>query len=117
GGGSSFAAAAITTPASGSTLGGSTVSFQWSAGTGTSSQYWLRVGTTGAGSYDISGALYNGTSATISAVPTNGSTIYVRLYSQNVATGVWAANDYPYTAFHRSGGGSSFAAAAITTPV
>src|SRR5207237_3697241 len=68
----SFAAAAIITPARGSTLGGSTVNFQWSAGTGTSSQYWLRVGTTGVGSYDIFAALYNGTSATVSGVPTNG---------------------------------------------
>ena len=40
-----------------------------------------------------------GISATVTGIPTNGGTIYVRLYSYNVSTSAWVSNDYTYTAF------------------
>jgi serine protease len=89
--------AQMTTPAPGSTLTASTVQFQWTGGTGVS-QYWLHVGTM-AGEKD----LYNqnqGTnlSASVTGLPTNGSTVYVRLWSY--ADGTWQYNDYTYIAAH-----------------
>ncbi len=117
GSGGSFTPAAITSPSNGSTLTSSTVTFQWNAGTGTTGGYWLRVGTTGVGSYDISAALNAGTSATVSGLPSNGGTVYVRLYSQNANSGQWVSNDYTYTAGTGGGGsGGSFTSAAITSP-
>ena len=90
--------ATITSPVNGSTLPGSPVSFQWTTGTGVT-QYWLSVSKTGAGGGD----LFNSdpgpglvTSKTISGLPTDGSTIYVRLYSHIGASWPWV--DYTYTA-------------------
>jgi hypothetical protein len=85
----------LTTPAPGSTLGGSSATFTWSAGAGPQS-YALKVGTLGVGSSDV----YNGnpttsTSAAVSSIPTNGKTLYVRLaYEIN---GSWNHFDYTYT--------------------
>ena len=72
--------AVLTTPAPGSTLTGSNVTFGWSMGTGVS-EYWLYVGTTGVGSADKYNAL-TGTNRTVSVsgLPSSG-TVYVRLYS------------------------------------
>ncbi|MDR3771852.1 MAG: chitobiase/beta-hexosaminidase C-terminal domain-containing protein [Terracidiphilus sp.] len=74
------AQSAITSPTPGSTLTGSTVTFNWTPTSGASG-YSLWLGSTGAGSND----LYNshetvGTSATAKGLPTNGETIYARLY-------------------------------------
>jgi hypothetical protein len=90
------AKASMTSPSPGSTLAGSTATFTWSAGSGVS-QYSLAVGTTGAGSAN----LYNrstGTarSAAVTGLPTNGSTVYVRLWS--LIGGAWQWNDYTYRA-------------------
>jgi len=87
--------AVMSTPAPGSTLSGSTVTFTWSAGTGASA-YWLDVGTVqGQGNiYAANVGLI--TSQTVSGIPTNGVTIYVRLWTQ--ISGVWSYNDYTYTA-------------------
>ncbi len=73
------AAAAITSPAPGSTLTSASTTFTWNAATGANS-YYLWVGTT-LGGYDIAnlGPL-TGTSTTIS-LPTNVATIYVRLWT------------------------------------
>jgi hypothetical protein len=89
-------AAVMSSPTPGSTLSGSSVAFTWTAGGGVSS-YEIKVGTTGAGSYNI----YNSgsTSAlgeTVSGLPTNGGTVYVRLYSK--INGAWRSIDYTYTA-------------------
>ncbi|MDO8678503.1 MAG: carboxypeptidase-like regulatory domain-containing protein, partial [Acidobacteriota bacterium] len=90
------AKAALTSPTPGSILTGSTVTFQWNTGTSVS-QYWLYVGTGSAGSAN----LYNASQGTdlwrtVSGLPTNGSTVNVRLWS-NLATG-WEFNDYTFTA-------------------
>lgn len=92
--------AAITNPGNGSTLDGASQTFQWDAGTNVA-QYRLWVGTT-AGSKD----LYNQSTgltqqATVTGLPVNGSTIYVRLNSY--ISGVWQYNDYVYTAVTAAG--------------
>ena len=99
--------ATMSSPSPGSTLSSSTVTFTWTAGTGT--EYWLFVGK--AGGADV----YNkstGTSlsATVSGIPTDGSTINVRLYTY--AGGSWLSSDYTYTASGASSGGK----AAMSSP-
>ncbi len=89
--------AVLTTPTPGSTLSGSSVTFGWTAGTSVS-MYSFHLGTTGPGSAD----LYNSgntaaLSATVNGLPTNGTTIYARIYSW--INGAWQTNDYTYTAF------------------
>jgi hypothetical protein len=90
------AKAQMTTPAPSSTLTSSTVMFQWTGGTGVS-EYWITVGSTAGGQEFYSLGL-TGLSATASALPTNGSTVYVRLWSRLDAG--WQYNDYTYTASH-----------------
>jgi subtilase family serine protease len=110
----SFVAAAVSSPAPGSTLTGSTVTFEWTSGTATSGEYWIRVGTTGVGSYNVFAGEFAGTSATIAGLPTTGITVYVRLYSQNAATTAWVSNDYTYTA--DTSVAPAFVAAVISSP-
>jgi hypothetical protein len=91
----------ITTPTPGSTLTGSTVTFNWTAGSG-SSAYWLDIGSTpGGNQYFQSGNLGNVLTVTASGLPTDGSTVYVTLYS--LVGGNWVANGYTYTAFSSTG--------------
>ncbi len=99
----------ITTPPPSSTLSGSSVTFDWTAGSGATA-YWIDVGST-AGGHDIysSGNLGNVLSTTVSGLPTNGSTIYVTLYS--MVGGVWVSNAYTYTAFNLAAAGG-----VMTTP-
>ncbi len=98
----------ITTPTPGSTLSVSSVAFGWTAGAGTSA-YWLTVGSTAGGDdYYSSGNLGNVLTATVNGLPTNGSTLYVTLYS--LISGAWVPNAYTYTAFTAAAGG------VITTP-
>jgi sugar lactone lactonase YvrE len=88
--------AALATPAPGSTLTATTVKFTWSAGTGVA-QYDLHLSAVAPGGYDIySSGHITGHSTTVSAIPTNGETIYARLYSY--IGGVTYYNDYTYTA-------------------
>jgi len=54
------------------------------------------IGSTGVGSYN----LFNSTpitaiQASVTGLPTNGTTLYVRLYS--MINGAWQYNDYIYT--------------------
>ena len=86
--------AAMVSPAPGSTLTGSSTTFTWTAGSGVSA-YSLWVGTT-AGGNDLYQAVFSGTSTTIN-LPTNGVTIYVRLWS--VINGGLQFHDYTYTEF------------------
>ncbi len=92
----------LTTPTPGSTLTGSTVTFDWTAGSGASG-YWIDVGSTaGAHNYYSSGNLGNVLTLTVNGLPTDGSTVYVTLYT--LIGGSWTANDYTYTAFNSTGG-------------
>ena len=88
-------ASAITSPAPGSTLTSSSVTFSWTAGTGVADRY-LMVGTTFGGSNIYVGYQGNASSRTVTGLPTNGATVYVRLMSY--ISGAWQINDYTYTA-------------------
>lgn len=84
----------LTTPAPGSTLSGSAVTFSWTPGTFTTFQF--RLGTT-TGSNNIYGSgQTTKTSVTVSGLPVNGSTIHARLYYLVGST--WKSVDYTYTA-------------------
>ena len=86
----------LTTPAPGSHLSSSTVTFQWSPGGGVTG-YEIAVGTNWPGSNDIYGSsVLQSTSATVSGLPTNGVTVYVMLRYQ--INGAWYASFYTYTA-------------------
>jgi hypothetical protein len=71
--------ATLTSPTPGSTLPATGATFKWTTETGATG-YILSVGTTGVGSYNVyySGSV-TATSATVSSLPANGETIYVRL--------------------------------------
>jgi trimeric autotransporter adhesin len=99
----------MTTPPPGSVLTSGTVTFSWTAGAGASS-YWIDAGsTTGAHDYYSSGSLGNVLTTTVSGLPTDGSAIYVTLYS--LIGGTWTGNTYPYTALNATSG-----LAQITSP-
>jgi hypothetical protein len=91
--------ATMSSPANGATLGSSTVTFQWTAGTAT--LYGLWVGSTGVGSCDLvqtggTGAL----SYMATGLPIDGRTLNVRLWS--LVNGAWQSHDYTYTAWSGS---------------
>jgi Chitobiase/beta-hexosaminidase C-terminal domain len=85
----------VTSPAAGSLMPGSTVTFRWSPGLAVE-KYSLYVGTAGAGSHDVyvSG---NATAltATVTNIPAYGAPLYVRLNSR--VNGAWQSADYVYT--------------------
>jgi hypothetical protein len=71
------------------------VTFAWPGGAGPAT-YQLWLGTTGVGSKN----LYNsgsttGTTETVTGLPTDGVTLYARLWS--LIDGKWQSNDYTYT--------------------
>ena len=88
------ARAQMVAPAPSSTLTSSTVTFQWTGGTGVS-QYFLEVGST-EGLHEYFNQGLTSLSATVSGLPTNGSRVWVRLWS--MINGAWQWNDYTYTA-------------------
>ena len=102
------AKAQIAAPSPGSTLTSSTVTFSWNSGSGVS-QYWLELGTTLGGTQIYSQSQGAGMSATVGGLPTNGTPVYVRLWS--LIGGLWQFNDYTYTA-----AGSAAVRAQITSP-
>jgi hypothetical protein len=103
------AAAAITTPANtGDTLTGSSYTFQWNTGTGVT-QYWLWIGSSQGSNNILSQGSGGNTSLAVSGLPTDGSTVYVRLFS--MIAGSWQTNDYNYVANN-----TPPAKAAMTTP-
>jgi hypothetical protein len=71
--------AVLTAPAPGATLTDTTAAFTWTAGTG-ADQYWLDVGNT-AGHGEISAGAVTATSKTVSGLPCDGRTLYVRLWT------------------------------------
>ena len=88
--------AAMTSPAPGSILAGSTVVFTWSQALGATG-YYLWIGSTGVGSNNIyNSAEKTVTSYTMTSMPTNSEPIYVRLITN--FNGFWAWKDYTYTA-------------------
>jgi hypothetical protein len=94
-GGGASTKAAMTSPALGATLSGSSITFAWNAVTGAST-YWLDIGTSAGGFNLFSQGAGLATSQTVTGLPTDGSTIYLRLWT--ALGGTWQYNDYTYTA-------------------
>ena len=87
---------AITSPALGSVLPGSSVTFSWSATSGVT-QYQLQVGTTlNSNNLNPGSCAGTATSCTVRNLPINGSKIYVELGW--VVSGKWSVASYTYTA-------------------
>ena len=82
------------TPGLGTTLAASNVAFTW-AGSAGITEYQLWLGNSGVGSKNV----YNSggttaTSVTVASLPTDGATLYARLYSE--ISGSWYYYDYVY---------------------
>jgi hypothetical protein len=102
-------AGAITSPTAGSTLSGSTVTFDWTAGSG-STAYWLDIGSSSGGNnYYSSGNLGGALTVTVNGLPTNGTNVYATLYS--MVSGTWTPVPSAYVAFN-----ATAAQAVLTTP-
>ena len=84
----------LTSPTQGSVLAGSSATFMWTPGTGVT-DYQLWLGTTGVGSQNLydSGAT-KATTVIVSGLPTNGVTVYARLWSE--ISGAWQSADLTY---------------------
>ncbi|HEX6737468.1 MAG TPA: hypothetical protein VF310_04245, partial [Vicinamibacteria bacterium] len=95
----------IYSPAPGSTLPGATVTFLWTDGFGAST-YWLYVGNSLGGNDIYSASQGLTTEGTVSRLPTDGRTLYVRLWSWIDGQG-WIFSDYTYRAAGGTGGGNN----------
>jgi hypothetical protein len=84
----------MVSPVSGSTLVGSTVTFQWTAGSATG--YILTLGSAAKGIDIYSSGVIHTLSAVVNNIPTDGRTVFATLYSQ--VNNVWQSNAYTYTA-------------------
>jgi hypothetical protein len=82
-------------PPPGSTFTSSSVTFQWSAGSATA--YGLVIGSSPNGSDIYTSPQLHVLSTTVNNIPTDGRTVYVKLYSQ--VNGSWVFNSYTYQAF------------------
>jgi hypothetical protein len=89
---------ALTSPARGSVLPGATATFTWTPVAG-ATVYALNLGSTGVDSANLynSGHITS-TSVTVKNLPTNGETIYARLWA--FVKNAWVTTDYTYTAAH-----------------
>jgi hypothetical protein len=88
--------AILTSPTPGSTLTGPSATFTWSPGAA-GSQYDLHLSAVAVGGNELYTLGYRTiTSVTVGSLPTNGATIYARLYTLN--NGVTTYNDYTFTA-------------------
>jgi hypothetical protein len=88
--------AALASPTPGSTFTSASATFTWNTAIG-ATYYEFFLGSTGPGSYNL---YYSGhlsvTSVTVSKLPTNGETIYARLYTN--FNGALEYYDYTFTA-------------------
>jgi len=101
--------AVLMTPTPGTTLSGTSVTFDWTPGN-IATEFEFLAGTNGPGSSNLYNSGETGaTSATVTDLPSNGETVYVRLYS--LINGAWQYNSYTYVA------SGSPIAAALTTPI
>ena len=83
----------ITSPANGSTFTSTTVTFEWE--NFFADQYYLWIGTSQGGDNLYRASQGTNTSKTITNLPSNGSTIFVRMWSN--FDGKWYYVDYTYT--------------------
>jgi hypothetical protein len=96
--------AVMITPVPGSTFGGTSVTFTWTAGTGVL-RYCLQLGTVPGGGNLAT--VFPAATSYAANVPANGATLYVRLWS--LIGAAWQYVDYTYTAANLQ--------PALTTPV
>ena len=96
--------ATMSTPAPGSMLTGSSAAFTWVKGQATPQAYWLYAGSSaGAHDYYNSGTINSRTlTKTATGLPTNGSTVYVTLFTE--VAGTYYPTPYTYTALNATGG-------------
>ena len=93
---------ALTSPAPDSILSGSAVTFKWTANGAPVMEWWIYLGTTqGANDLHNSGSLGTSLSTSVSGLPTNGSTVFARLWYR-LASG-WQQIDVQYTAPNQAG--------------
>jgi trimeric autotransporter adhesin len=104
--------ATITSPANGSTLSSSSVTFQWTTGI-SAARYQLSISRSQGGADLYNQDQGSNLSATVPGLPVNGGILWVRLWT--LISGAWQYGDYSYTACSGSCGGSS-PAAVITSP-
>lgn len=90
------ASASLTSPAQGSALSGTSVLFQWSAGTN-ATDYKLSVGNSLGGTSILNKDEGTNLSDTVTGLPTNGSPVYVRLWS--LMGSAWNYKDYTFTSY------------------
>ena len=105
--------AGMVSPSAGSVLPGASATFNWSTGNGVSQAY-IWIGTSPGGNNLAQSGGAGATSFAASSLPTNGSTIYVRLWS--VIGGSWLYTDYTYTAATVSQATMTSPAAGSTLP-
>ncbi len=111
-----FAEPTINSPAPGTQLPGSSVTFSWSANGTSVSQWWIHVGTS-QGGFELfdSGSLGGALSTTVSGLPTDGSSdVWVRLWYLDPSS--WKSIDVQYTAGTGGGGGGSDPTMTSPTP-
>ena len=94
-------AAIMASPTPGTTLAGASTTFTWNAGSSGTTGYYLWVGTIPGGLNLVNIGLLSGTSATVN-LPTNGTTVYVRLWTVFNGT-TYFYDDYTYTEASLSG--------------
>lgn len=102
-------AAAITSPAAGSTLAGASVTFEWSAGTGVAG-YYLMVGEWAGGNTIFERSMGTQRSVTVTNLPVDGRMLYVRLWS--LLDGQWESRDTQF----RAAGAQVAVRAELTSP-
>lgn len=106
--------ASISSPANGSTLGGASATFAWNGASG-AQEYFFYAGTSAGANNFVGRSTGNSTSTTVTNLPTNGSTVYVRLWTR-FASG-WQYRDFTYRAASASsGGGTQATKAAMSSP-
>jgi len=93
--GTAASGSTITSPTPGSTLTSAATTFTWNAGPAGTTGYGLNVGTSPGGADLVNIGPLSGTSVTVN-LPTNGTAIYVRLWTILNGT-TFLYNDYTYT--------------------
>jgi hypothetical protein len=92
--GNPYSSAVMLSPANGSTLPGSTATFQWSSVAGIS-EYWLYVSKVAPGAKELYNASQGAnTLKVLTGLPTDGNPVYVRLWYR--VGSVWSYLDYSY---------------------
>ena len=96
--GNGWAQPSIDAPSVGATLSSNEQSFNWSGSSQLADEWWLYVGATeGGAQYFDSGQILSATNATVATLPTDGSTVFVRLWYRNTSQ-PWQYTDSSYSA-------------------